>query len=45
MESYLKIFMRDLLEHKDNLNEYVSELYEDESKEDDLNALFGALKK
>ena len=45
MESYLKIFMRDLLEHKDNLNEYVSELYEDESKEDDLNALFGVLKK
>ena len=45
MEIYLKKFMRKLLEHKDNINEYVNELYADESREDDLNALFGALKK
>ena len=45
MESYLKKFMRELLEHKNNLNEYVDELYADDTREDDLNALFGALKK
>lgn len=45
METYLKKFMRELLEHKDNLNEYVDQLYADESKEDDLNGLIGALKK
>jgi hypothetical protein len=45
MESYLKRFMRELLEHKNDLNEYVNQLYTDESREDDLNAMFGALKK
>ena len=45
MEYYLKKFMRRLMEQKDNLNEYVNELYADESREDDLNALFGELKK
>lgn len=45
MESYLKRFMRELLEHKNDLNEYVDQLYADESREDDLNAMFGALKK
>lgn len=45
METYLKKFMRELLEHKDNLNEYVNQLYSDESREEDLNALFGALKR
>lgn len=45
METYLKTFMRKLLSHMDSLNEYVNELYADESREDDLNALFGALKK
>ena len=45
MESYLKKFMRELLEHKNSLNEYVDELYADDTREDDLNALFGALKK
>lgn len=37
--------MRELLEHKNDLNEYVNQLYTDESREDDLNAMFGALKK
>ena len=37
--------MRELLEHKNNLNKYVDELYADDTREDDLNALFGALKK
>ena len=45
MESYQKIFMRKLLEHKDNLSEYINELYSDESRENDLNALFAELKK
>lgn len=45
MDSYLKRFMRELLEHKNDLNEYVDQLYTDESREDDLNAMFGALKK
>lgn len=45
MESYLKRFMRELLEHKNDLNEYVNQLYTDESREDNLNAMFGALKK
>ena len=44
MESYLKIFLRKLLEHKENLGEYVDSLYSDESKESDYNALFGELK-
>lgn len=44
METYLKKFMRKLLEHKDNLNEYVDQLYSDESEENDLNELFGLLK-
>lgn len=37
--------MRQLLEHKDNLGEYINELYNDESRENELNALFGELKK
>lgn len=45
MEAYLKKFMRSLLEHKNNLSEYVNELYADDFREDDLNALFGELKK
>lgn len=45
MESYQKIFMRQLLEHKDNLSEYINELYNDESMENELNALFGELKR
>ena len=45
MEIYLKKFMRTLLDHADALNEFVDELYKDESRENDLNALFGALKK
>ena len=45
MEAYLKKFMRELLENKNTLNEYVDQLYSDESKEGDLNELFGALKK
>lgn len=45
MEIYLKKFMRRLLDHADALNEFVDELYKDESRENDLNALFGALKK
>ena len=45
METYLIKLMKGLLEHKDGLNKYVNELYADESREDDLNALFGALRK
>ena len=45
MEAYLKIFMRQILEHKENLNEYVNKLYEDESQKENLNVLFGTLKK
>ena len=37
MEAYLKIFMRQILEHKENLNEYVNKLYEDESQKENLN--------
>ena len=35
--------MQQLLKHKDNLNEYIGELYENESKEDELNSMFGTL--
>ncbi len=45
MEIYLKKFMRRLLDHADDLNKYVDDLYNDKSNEDDLNLLFGALKK
>ncbi len=45
METYLKKFMRELVAHKNDLNEYVNQLYADESREDDLNAMLGALKK
>lgn len=45
METYIKKFMRQLLKHKDSLNEYVDELYSDESRDEDLNDLFSELKK
>lgn len=45
MESYLKRFMRELLEHKNDLNGYVNQLYADETRDADLNSMFGALKK
>ena len=41
MEVYLKNFMRELLEHRDNLNEYINQLYLDEYRGEELNALFG----
>ena len=37
MEIYLKKFMRTLLDHADALNEFVDELYKDESRENDYN--------
>lgn len=45
MEAYLKLFMRQIIEHKENLTEYVNKLNEDESQRDNLNVLFGTLKK
>lgn len=45
METYLKTFMRNLLEHKNDLNKYIDSLYSDKSNEDDLNGMFGLLKK
>ena len=44
METYVKKFTRKLLEHKDNLNEYVDQLYVNDSEDGDLNELFGLLK-
>lgn len=44
MDTVSKKLMRDLLEHKDNLNEYIDSLYKDDSVENDLNSLFGVLK-
>ena len=45
MESYLKKFMKDLLDHKDDIASYVDLLYANESTEDNLNEIFGELKK
>ena len=44
METYVKKFTRKLLEHKDKLNEYVDQLYVNDSEDGDLNELFGLLK-
>ncbi len=43
MEMYLRKFMRSLLDHVDTLNEFVDELYKNESRENELNAMFGEL--
>ena len=45
METYLKKFIRELHGHKDNLNEYIDQLYKDESRKNELNELLGELEK
>ena len=45
METYVKIFLKDLLANRDNLSQYVDLLYSDEHKHQDLNEMFGLLKK
>lgn len=48
MESYEKIFLRELIEHKDDLSDYVSGLYKGEGttySQLELNGLFSGLKK
>ena len=45
METYVKIFLKDLLANRDNLRQYIDLLYSDEHKHQDLNELFGLLKK
>ena len=45
METYVKIFLKDLLANKDNLSQYIDLLYSDEHKHQDLNEMFGLLKK
>lgn len=45
MEAYLKKFMRGLLSHKHDLGQYIDSLYKDDSIEDNLNEMFGILKK
>ena len=48
MESYEKIFLRNLLSNKDNLAEYVSDLYKGQGtnySSQELNTLFGSLKR
>lgn len=44
MNSKLKIFMRNLIENKDTINQYVDSLYEDKN-DDDINEMLGVLKK
>lgn len=45
MESYLKRILRDLKENESNLGAYVDSLYKDEDSENNLNELFGELKR
>lgn len=48
MESYEKLFFRNLLENKDNIAEYVSNLYKGQGTDYssiELNSLFSSLKK
>ena len=44
MEDYLKKFMRNLLDHKTDLNEYIDSLYKKGSNRANLNVMFGLLK-
>ena len=45
METYVKIFLKELLANRDNLSQYIDLLYSDEHKHQDLNEMFGLLKK
>lgn len=45
MDIYIKRFIKELLDNKDNLNQYVDFLYREEYKQVDLNEMFGMLKK
>lgn len=45
MDIYIKRFIKELLDNKDNLNQYVDFLYREEYKQVDLNEMFGKLKK
>ena len=45
MEAYIKKLMRGILSHTDDLNKYIDSLYTDESIEDNINEMLGALKK
>lgn len=45
METYVKIFLNDLLVNRDNLSQYIDLLYSDEHRHQDLNEMFGLLKK
>lgn len=45
MEAYIKRFLKGLLANKDNLSQYIDSLYRDEHKHQDLNEMFGLLKR
>lgn len=45
MEVYVKRFLRELLNNKDNLSQYIDLMYCDEHRKQDLNELFGELKR
>lgn len=44
MDMYIKRFMKELLDNKENLNQYIDDLYSLEYKRNDLNEMFGLLK-
>lgn len=44
MDAYVKVFLRELLDNKDNLNKYIDSLYLDGHKHGELNEIFGLLK-
>ena len=44
MDMYIKRFMKELLDNKENLNQYIDDLYSLEYKQNDLNEMFGLLK-
>jgi hypothetical protein len=45
MDTYIKRFLKELVANQDNLNQYVDLLYREEHQQDDLNEMFGLLKK
>ena len=45
MEAYVKLFLKDLLANRDNLGQYIDLLYSDGHKHQELNEMFGLLKR